>query len=144
MVPARLLRWGLLALTLTLLAAAQAPAWCTLPPVKVNAKFDVQFNVKVGVPTSPTLPWYAYFPYDPHLMGPQGSMYPGWPQPFPPPGPKQPEMGPAPRPTLQVQMPPQPPPRFVSWPGAYQTHEPPLANPNVQQTSFVPSYWYGR
>lgn len=144
MVPARLLRWGLLALTVGLLAAAHASAWCTLPPVKVNAKFDVHFNVKVGYPTPPALPWYAYFPYDPHLMGPQSSMYPGWPQPFPPATPKQPEMGPAPRPGLQVQTPAQPPARFTSWPTGFQTQEPPLANPSLQQTSFVPSYWYPR
>lgn len=122
-----------------------------IPPVKIDAGFKAWF--KIYTPQKMHMknlaPWYTYFPYDPRLMAPpQASVYPTWPQPFPPVAPQ----GPA-APGQDRKMPPAD--SNLGWapatPQAAPTPPGPLAGPQLQPVSYyggsflgVPGYWYGR
>jgi hypothetical protein len=79
--PQRVARLGLFALGVCLAGAIDsAHAW---QHNRVRVNVSVQMSVTSEQVPGPSYPWWAYFPYDPHLAAPAAPRYPHWPTSFP-------------------------------------------------------------
>ena len=119
------LRVGLL-LGALLVVPAQVHAWCIcfppLPHIRVDCRCDCHFRVSC---CPPSLPWYLYYPYDPHLQMPAPvSPFPNW-------------HGP----TAAVPLAAAPAaPTYSAW----QMQAPPPFQPVGYTYPQAPNYWYNR
>lgn len=120
---------------------ASGPVAAQVPQLKVDCTFKV--DVKLQDPYLQNLaPWWTYFPQDPHLMaaGSRPSVYPSWPQPFPPETPKDGSSMSRP----QGQRPPGPMvDRRTPFSPTAQAY-PSWVQPAGYYSTQAPSYWYGR
>lgn len=133
---------GVLSLAWALTPSVQAEGILSkcIPNVKIDAGVNAWF--KIHTPNKAHLkqlaPWYSYFPYDPSVMGPQtGTIYPNWPQPFPP-APQDPKMSPANTGPNSGHAPPaRPRPIAANFASQVQPA-------GFYSTSYMPGYWHAR